>query len=108
MRNAAIFLLLGLLSTTALALDPATVDRIATEADDLYPSLVEARRWFHAHPELSNREVETSAEIVRRLEAMGYEPRTGLAGHGVVAVLEGGKPGPVFAWRSDIDALPIT
>ena len=108
MRNAAFFLLVGLLATTALAIDPATVDRIAAEADGLYPSLVEARRWFHAHPELSNREVETSAEIVRRLEAMGYEPRTGLAGNGVIAVLEGGKPGPVVAWRSDIDALPIT
>ena len=108
MRNAAFVLLLGLLSSTVLALDPATVDRIAAETDGLYPSLVEARRWFHAHPELSNREVETSAEIVRRLEAMGYEPRTGLAGHGVVAVLEGGRPGPVVAWRSVIDALPIT
>ena len=108
MRNAAFFLLVGLLATTALAIDPATVDRIAAEVDGLYPSLVEARRWFHAHPELSNREVETSAEIVRRLEAMGYEPRTGLAGNGVIAVLEGGKPGPVVAWRSDIDALPIT
>ncbi len=101
-------LLACLLSTTVLALDPATVDRINTFSDDLYPSMVEARRWFHAHPELSNREVGTSAEIIRRLEAMGYEPRTGLAGHGVVAVLEGGKPGPVVAWRSDIDALPIT
>jgi amidohydrolase len=95
------------LSTSAFALDPAIVERIALESDDLYPSLVEARRWFHAHPELSNREHGTSAEIVRRLEAMGYEPRTGLAGFGVVAVLEGGKPGPVVAWRSDIDALPI-
>ena len=48
MRNAAFFLLVGLLATTALAIDPATVDRIAAEADGLYPSLVEARRWFHA------------------------------------------------------------
>ena len=101
-------LLACLMSTTVLALDPATVDRINSVSDDLYPTMVEARRWFHAHPELSNREVATSAEIIRRLEAMGYEPRTGLAGHGVVAVLEGGQPGPVVAWRSDIDALPIT
>jgi amidohydrolase len=38
---------------------------------------------------------------------MGYEPRTGVAHNGVVAVLEGALPGPVVAWRSDIDALPI-
>ncbi len=73
----------------------------------LFESLVECRRWFHVHPELSNREVATGAEIARRLREMGYEPRTGVAGHGVVAILEGGKPGPVVAWRSDIDALPI-
>ncbi len=96
-----------LVPCAGLALDAQTIDRINTATDALYPSLVECRRWFHAHPELSNREVATSAEIVRRLRAMGYEPRTGIAGHGVVAVLEGGKPGPVVAWRSDIDALPI-
>ena len=39
---------------------------------------------------------------------MGIEVQTGVAHHGVVAVLEGGCPGPVVAWRSDIDdALPI-
>ena len=96
-----------LLPCSGFALDKATMERINIAADELYPSLVECRRWLHSHPELSNREVETSAEIVRRLREMGYEPRTGIARHGVVAVLEGGKPGPVVAWRSDIDALPI-
>jgi amidohydrolase len=92
---------------SVIALDDQTINTIGAAADDLYPKLVECRRWFHAHPELSNREVETSAEIARRLREMGYEPRTGIAGHGVVAVLEGGRPGPVVAWRADIDALPI-
>jgi amidohydrolase len=91
----------------AVGLDDQTIDAIDAAADDLSPKLVECRRWFHAHPELSNREVQTSAEITRRLREMGYEPRTGIAGHGVVAVLEGGRPGPVVAWRTDIDALPI-
>ena len=31
----------------------------------------------------------------------------GVARHGVVALLKGGKPGPVIAWRADIDGLPI-
>jgi amidohydrolase len=96
-----------LLPSAAFSLDAGTVDRIAAASDELYPSLVECRRWFHARPELSNREQGTAAEIARRLREMGYEPRTGVAGHGVVAVLEGGRPGPVVAWRSDIDALPI-
>ncbi len=80
---------------------------IAAIAAEIEPQLIEARRWFHQHPELSNREEKTAQEIARRLEAMGYEPRTGVAHHGVVAVLEGALPGPVVAWRSDIDALPI-
>lgn len=80
---------------------------IAAIATEIEPQLIEARRWFHQHPELSNREVQTAQEIARRLREMGYEVRTGVAHNGVVAVLEGGLPGPVVAWRSDIDALPI-
>ena len=34
--------------------------------------IIEQRRWFHQHPELSWEEVETTKEIVRQLEAMGY------------------------------------
>jgi amidohydrolase len=96
-----------LVPCSGLALEGVVMDEINAATDELFPSLVECRRWFHAHPELSNREEATGAEIARRLREMGYEPRTGVAGHGVVAILEGGKPGPTVAWRSDIDALPI-
>jgi amidohydrolase len=82
-------------------------DEIAAVASELESRLIEARRWFHQHPELSNREVETGREIARRLREMGYEVETGVAHNGVVAILEGALPGPVVAWRSDIDALPI-
>jgi amidohydrolase len=82
-------------------------DEIADVAAEIETQLIEARRWFHQHPELSNREERTGAEIARRLEAMGYEVQTGVAHTGVVAILKGALPGPVVAWRSDIDALPI-
>ena len=82
-------------------------EEIAALAIEIKPQLIEARRWFHQYPELSNREEKTGAEIARRLEDMGYEVQTEVAHTGVVAVLEGGQPGPVVAWRSDIDALPI-
>ncbi|MBK6316639.1 MAG: amidohydrolase [Blastocatellia bacterium] len=60
------------------------------------------------HPELSNREERTSRVVAERLRAIaGIEVRTGVARHGVVGVLRGGKPGPVVALRADMDALPI-
>src|SRR6476646_6364081 len=66
------------------------------------------RRDLHEHPELSNREVRTSKLIANELKKFGYEVRTGIAHHGVVGVLKGGKPGPRLAIRADIDALPVT
>jgi amidohydrolase len=69
--------------------------------------LIETRRWFHQHAELSNREFETSVEIARRMTALGYQVQTGVAHTGVVATLKGGQPGPLLAWRADMDALPI-
>jgi len=68
------------------------------------------RRHFHAHPELSGKESETEAYIVRQLRKIGFqEIRSGIAGHGVVALLHGKQPGNgVILLRGDIDALPIT
>jgi amidohydrolase len=84
---------------------PERLDRLAAEAQ---PQVVEWRRWFHQNPELSNREFNTSARIAGILVEMGLEPRTGIAGTGVVAIIEGGKPGPLVALRSDMDGLPVT
>ena len=91
----------------AIALDPALAEQINTESERLAPKLIECRRWFHRHPELSNREQGTAIEIARRLSEIGLEPREGVAGTGVVAIVAGALPGPLVAWRSDIDALPI-
>ncbi len=77
-------------------------------AGALRARLVEQRRDFHMHPELSNREERTGRVIAERLRALKLdEVRAGVARHGVVAVLRGAKPGPVVAWRADMDALPI-
>lgn len=73
----------------------------------IQPKLTEWRRHLHQYPELSNREYKTAAYIAERLRNMGYEVQTGIAGTGVVALLRGGKPGPVMALRADMDALPV-
>ena len=62
--------------------------------------LVARRRDIHQHPELSNREERTAALVAERLRELGMdEIRTNVARHGVVAVLKGGRPGPVVAVR---------
>ncbi len=73
----------------------------------MFPKLVETRRHLHANPELSNEERETAAYVAERLRAFGLEVTTGVAGHGVVALLKGEQPGACAAVRADMDALPI-
>ena len=83
--------------------------RVAAAAEAMRGQLVAQRRDFHMHPELSNREERTSRVVAERLRALGLtDIKTGVAKHGVTALLVGGKPGPVVAVRADMDALPIT
>ncbi|MGO4774962.1 amidohydrolase, partial [Lysobacter sp. 2RAB21] len=79
---------------------------VASAAAKVKADVVTWRRDFHEHPELSNREERTSAKVVEHLRKLGLKPRTGIARHGVVAIIEGGKPGPKIALRADMDALP--
>ena len=65
------------------------------------------RHHLHQFPELSNREFKTAAFIETHLKSLGLEVRTEVAHTGIVAVLRGGKPGPVVALRADMDGLPI-
>ena len=82
----------------------AEIDGLATAVE---PQLIAWRRHLHEHPELSNREVETSKYVAEQLRSFGLEPQTGIARHGVVAILKGGLPGPVVALRADMDGLPV-
>lgn len=66
------------------------------------------RRDLHEHPELGNREYRTAGIISAHLKKLGLEVTDSIAHTGVLAVLKGGKPGPVIALRADIDALPVT
>ena len=69
--------------------------------------VIELRHWFHENAELSNREFKTAKRIEQELIKIGFNPQTGIAKTGVVAVLKGGKPGPVVALIADIDGLPV-
>lgn len=82
----------------------ASIDKRSQEIEQ---KVIEWRRDFHEHPELSNREFETAKKIERHLRNLGLKVQTNVAHTGVVGILEGGKPGPVVALRADIDGLPV-
>jgi hippurate hydrolase len=65
------------------------------------------RRDLHAHPELAFAETRTSDRVAERLALAGLEVRRGLAGTGVVGLLQGRRPGPMIGLRADMDALPL-
>lgn len=99
----------------ALALTASLVEAQSPLADDieraaakLESKVVAWRRDIHQHPELGNREERTARLIADHLRGLGLEVRTGVAHTGVVGVLRGGKPGPVVALRTEMDALPVT
>lgn len=69
--------------------------------------IIERRRYYHAHPELSMEEVETTKAIAADLEAMGIEYKTFPDHTGVLGVIHGGKPGKGIMLRADIDGLPV-
>jgi amidohydrolase len=85
-----------------------TLRRVEQLTRQVTPKVVELRRDIHAHPELSNREERTARVVAERLEQIDVdEITTGVAHHGVVALIRGHKPGPTVALRADMDALPI-
>lgn len=70
------------------------------------PLLIEMRRYFHCHPELSWKEDHTMAYIEKRLDEFGISyhliEKGGILGH-----IDGTAPGKTLLIRADMDALPI-
>ncbi len=72
----------------------------------LMPELLELRRHFHAHPELSGQEHQTAALVAGELRRSGWRVREGVGRLGVVAEI-GPTNGSLVGLRVDMDALPI-
>lgn len=75
---------------------------------DLLTEVIADRRALHQIPELGLQEKETSAYIKKRLAEFGITTVYDLLDTAVVAVLQGEKEGKTLAFRTDIDALPVT
>ena len=78
-----------------------------SEANALQEQLVKWRRDLHMHPELGFQEERTAGLVAQTLTRLGYRVYTGIAKTGVIAVLQGARPGPTVMLRFDMDALPI-
>src|SRR5690625_7395841 len=75
--------------------------------DDLYPEMVEMRRYLHQYPELSFKEYKTAQYIADFYQKLDIPFKTKVGGNGVVATLKGGKLGKTIALRAYFDGLPI-
>lgn len=74
----------------------------------IFPEIVEIRRFLHRHPELSKTEEKTAAFICSKLDEWNIPYEKNIGGFGIVAFIRGAESGPCIALRADMDALPIT
>jgi hypothetical protein len=112
-RFALLALFIGVISICSAAaqnqLNDAIMDAAASAAVNREaPEVIGLRRQIHQHPELANREVETSKIVAGKLRSLSLDVRTGIAHTGVVGTLTGSQPGPVIAVRAELDALQVT
>lgn len=69
--------------------------------------LIDIRRHLHQYPELGFQEFKTSAFVRQVLEANGLDVKGPIAETGLYTDIIGDRPGPMIAYRADMDALPI-
>jgi len=75
---------------------------------ELHQEIIAMRRHLHQHPELSFHEYKTAEFVQHELTKSGVNFKSGIAGTGVVALIEGKNPSKkIVALRGDMDALPI-
>ncbi len=83
-------------------------EKIKRLAADYLSEITETRRYLHRHPELSMQEHHTADFIASTLRSCGIPFKQGIAGTGIVGLIEGRRPlTRVIALRADMDALPI-
>jgi hippurate hydrolase len=73
----------------------------------LQPRTVALRRQLHKHPELGLRLPRSQAAVLHALEGLDLQVTKGESCDSVVAVLNGGQPGPTVLLRGDMDALAM-
>ncbi len=84
--------------------------KVISEIDRAQERLLEISRSIHAHPELGDQEVQSSALLAGELEARGFAVERGFCGRKTAFLARKGKPGagprPRVAFLAEYDALP--
>ena len=62
-------------------------DIFSSDMSGIENEVISIRRHVHQHPELSYGEVETSAFVSKKLKALGIKAKTGVGGHGIIALI---------------------
>jgi amidohydrolase len=98
------------MTTTERAIDPASspaTTGLLEAAKAIQPDVIAIRRRIHRQPEIGLDLPKTQAVVLEELSKLGLEGRPGKSLSSVVAVIEGGRPGPTVLLRADMDALPL-
>ena len=81
-------------------------NEILEAAEQLKEELLQIRRTIHENPEVGPSLPQTKEFVMKKLQEYGYQPEE-ICESGIVATLEGGKPGKTILLRADMDALSI-
>jgi len=83
------------------------IENIKALAEKNLKEVIQIRRHLHSHPELSFNEIKTAEYVLSILGKLPFASVKRMTKTGIVAYLEGKKPGKIIALRADMDALPI-
>ncbi len=87
--------------------DADVLDSVRAEARDRLDETVALRRVLHEWPELGNDLPITRDRVLESLDGLPLSITTHETTSGIVALLEGSRPGPTMLLRGDMDALPM-
>lgn len=82
------------------------MNKIIDQAKLIKDDLINYRRTIHSNPEVGAELPKTKAYVIDKLKEFGYDPKE-ICESGIVATIEGKKPGKTFLLRADMDALPM-
>jgi hippurate hydrolase len=87
--------------------DVAMLASVKAQAQDLLGDTIALRRKLHEWPELGNELPITRDRVLESLDGLPLTVTTHESTSGIVALLDGSRPGPTMLLRGDMDALPM-